>query len=152
MTLSFHMSLDSALNLVWVLVGLGALGVLGFSERFRAATTLRSRCRLVIAVVIATVSLFPTISSNDDSVCLAQLHISPARHAGWVTLPTNRSSQRPDFYLAVQLKSLANFQISSSNFSLTFYFQFPQFIRSAVLGYERPLPSHSDRAPPQIPS
>lgn len=142
------MHFDTALNLVWALVGVVALGALGVSELRRGAVTLQSRCRRGIAVLVATVALFPCISASDDLVCLEQLQVGPAKRAEFAQGQTKESNQRLGLSLALQLESLENFLISSSCFDHGTVSQFARVGPHAIRCCERPLPSRAGRAPP----
>ena len=143
------MHFDTALNLVWALVGVVALGGLGFSEMRRGAATMQSRYRRGLAVLVATVALFPCISASDDLVCLEQLQIGSAKRAEFAQGQSQESNQRMGLYLALQFESLENFQISSACFGLITVSQFARVGPHAVRCCERPLPSRAGRAPPQ---
>ncbi|HEV2232172.1 MAG TPA: hypothetical protein VGV68_02065 [Terriglobia bacterium] len=143
------MHFDTALNLAWVFVGVVALGALGVSELRRGAATMRSRCRRGIAVLVATVALFPCISASDDLVSLEQLQIGSANRAAFTHGQSQESNQQPDLFLALQFESLENFQISSACFCLVPISKFARVRPRAARCFERPLPSRTDRAPPQ---
>ena len=143
------MHFDTALNLIWVCVGVAAVGALGFSELRRGTATLKSRCRRGIAVLVATVALFPCISASDDLVSLEQLQIGSANRAEFAHGQSQESNQQPDLFLALQFESLENFQISSACFGLVTVSQFARVRPHAVRYCDRPVPSRADRAPPQ---
>ena len=143
------MHFDTALNLIWALVGTVALGALGVAELRRGKATLQSRCRRGIAVLIATVALFPCISASDDLVCLEQLQMGSVRYSEFSNGQSQPSGQRPSLYLALQFESLENFQISSACFNPETISQFARLRPHAVHCCERPLPSRAGRAPPQ---
>jgi hypothetical protein len=142
------MHFDTALNIVWAFVGVVALGALGVSELRRGADTLQSRCRRGIAVLVATVALFPCISASDDLVCLEQLQIGSAKRAEFAKGQSQESNQQLGLSLALQLESLENFQISSICFDHVTVSQFARVGPHATRCCERPLPSRAGRAPP----
>lgn len=142
------MRFDVALNLIWALVGVVALVTLGVAELRRGAATLRSRCRRGIAVLIATVALFPCISASDDLVCLEFLNTSSPAHTEFLSPRLKEGTHRPTLSLAMQLESLENFQISSAKFSFAILARSDRVAQRVVQCCERPLPSRADRAPP----
>ena len=144
------MGFDSVLNIVWALVGVVGLTALAVSERRRYASSLRSRCRRGMAVVIATVALFPCISASDDLVCLEQVHFGYATHASFANPRPEQSNRglRPD--LAVLLGSLENFQISTASPLFVTLYSFARVRPQPVQGCERPLPARAERGPPQL--
>jgi len=70
------MTFDTALNLVWALVGGGAIGALAARDVCRVVP-LRDRCRRSLVVFIACVALFPCVSASDDMVQFEHLQVSP---------------------------------------------------------------------------
>lgn len=143
------MGFESALNLVWALVGVMALVLLAISERGRASSTLRSRFRRGLAVLIATVALFPCISASDDLICLQQLNLGFGNRAGFANPQQPKEpSRKPGRSLALHLESLENFQISSSCPVLVRLSFFALLGQRAIGGFECPCPSRGGRAPP----
>jgi len=142
------MHLEAALNLIWALVGVVALGLLGVAELRRGVATLRSRCRRCIAVLIATVALFPCISASDDMVCLELLHTGSFASAQLSKAHFKEVAHQAAFSLALQLESLENFQISYAKFSVATLSQSDRVAQRVVRCCDRPLPSRADRGPP----
>lgn len=145
------MAPDAALNLVWVAMGVAALAGLGFSElRHRGSTTLGARCRRGIAVLIATVALFPCISASDDLVCLQRLQVG-SRATAVVRSPSQeKSNQRPFGYLALLLEGLENFQVSPPSALVATPCFSALVLPLTSPRFERPLPSRAGRAPPRL--
>ncbi|HEV2349966.1 MAG TPA: hypothetical protein VG028_09005 [Terriglobia bacterium] len=144
------MQFETALNLVWAVVGVAALAVAGISEVRRRAATLRSRCRRVIAVLVATVALFPCISASDDLVCLETLQPGTAARAEYAGPQSSIPRSAPRIYLALRLEVIGNFQISVARSFLTTLFASSTVAPAAVQCSDRPLPSHPGRAPPRL--
>lgn len=71
------MTPDTLLNLLWLLTVVGAIAVWGVTELRRSnPSTFRARMRRGVAVLAATVALFPALSASDDVVSLRQLQPS----------------------------------------------------------------------------
>lgn len=145
------MTFDAALNLLWALMGVGALGALVIRDARRQAP-LGARCRSALAVFIASVALFPCVSASDDLVRFDRLQVSlPATNPVASPLPEKRGP-RPALYLARLLESLENFQISATcRFLITLYF-LALVGAFSHRGVERPLPCPFGRSPPRFAS
>lgn len=145
------MQFENALNLVWVLVGVAALGAFCVAELRRSTVSLRSRCRRGVAVLVATVALFPCISASDDLVCLKLLNFGASSGPESFRKLSQISNPGANQSLALQLESLEHSKVSSSGFV--------PFRLSKVAGVglhvirccDRPMPSRSGRAPPLMP-
>ncbi len=145
------MTFEAALNLLWALVGVAALGVLGVSElRRRRATTVRARCRRGLAVLIATVALFPCVSASDDLVRFEHFQLNLKTHAGVGTSLPEKANPRPALYLARLLEALENFQISAVGWLFVTLGFFALIRVVCKLSCERSLPSPTGRAPPDF--
>ena len=143
------MTLDTALNLVWVLVGTAALGALAARDLCRRVP-LWDRCRRALAVGIACVALFPCVSASDDLVQFERLKASSRSLAKVVDALAVKRVEKPALYLARLLESLENFQISSAHrllFTLCLLALVGTFSNQGV---ERPLPSRLGRSPPAL--
>lgn len=143
------MAPDTILNLLWLLIVLGSLAAWGIAElRFFNPSSRRARFRRGIAVLAATVALFPCISASDDLVCLRQLQ-PPSQLQQSLTITT--PGQPPGgagHYLAQLLEVIENFCRTTANpltlvlACLAFTFSFHE------LYSDRSLPSPTGRAPP----
>jgi hypothetical protein len=107
------MTLDTALNLVWLLIGAVALGCLAFLERRRYRhSTRRARWVRLLAVLILTVALFPTVSSSDDLFSFSLLNSHLGKHGGPGTTPENPKEKAGLLLLRV-LETLDHYQVSN---------------------------------------
>jgi len=142
---------DTALNLVWALVGAGSLVVLAARDVF-CRIPFWDRCRRALVVFIACVALFPCVSASDDMVQFEHLQVSP-RTGGEVVgaLPVKRA-EKPALYLARLLESLENFQISTARQLLLTLCLLALVGTFSDQGVERPLPSRLGRSPPAFAS
>jgi hypothetical protein len=141
------MTFDTALNLVWALVGGGAIGALAARDVCRVVP-LRDRCRRSLVVFIACVALFPCVSASDDMVQFERLQVN-SQSGGRVVagLPVKRG-EKSALYLACLLESLENFQISAAcQFLLTLFLMALVGMLSDQ-GIKQPLPSRLGRSPP----
>src|ERR1700683_2379311 len=67
------------LNLVWMLLCIGALSTQVWRDRLRSGSrNRRIRLRSSLSVLIAALALFPVISASDDRIRLADLEAVPA--------------------------------------------------------------------------
>jgi hypothetical protein len=111
------MTLDTALNLVWLSIGAVALGLLVLLERRRHRRSTR-RARLVrsLAVLVLIVALFPTVSSIDDLFSFSLLSSHFGKHGGPGTTPPGNS--KAGMALVRLLETLDHYQVSNI-FTLT---------------------------------
>lgn len=141
------MAPDALLNLLWAAAAVGALGLFALTEwRRRYGAPATARCRRGLAVLVAAIALFPSVSASDDCVRMQLLDASTYRSIAGQ--PTTSSSQTPSLYLARLSEVLENSRVSSP-FQLVVTFNFLGLIRK--LSLERPghpLKSPSSRAPP----
>ena len=143
------MTFDTALNLVWVLVGTAALGALAARDVCRRVP-LWNRCRRALAVGIACVALFPCVSASDDLVQFERLKASSLRGDQGIDAFSVKRVEKPALYLARLLESLENFQISSAH-RLLFTPRLLALVGTfSNQGVERPLPSRLGRSPPAL--
>lgn len=107
------MTLDTALNLLWLAIGLAALGLLSLVERRRFPnSTLRARAIRLIAVLIVTMALFPSVSSSDDLFSFSLINSQMGTRGGFGnTLPEDPHG-KANLQLFRVLESLHHFQIS----------------------------------------
>lgn len=143
------MSVDSALNLVWALAAVVALGVFAVSERRRRrGATFTARCRRGLAVFVAAVALFPCISASDDLVRFEAMQAGLGTRTAIQNQVAANSSDKPALYLARLLEALENFQISTAVSLLAALCFFAVVRIRFSRGRDRFLPSRASRAPP----
>jgi hypothetical protein len=108
------MTLDTALNLVWLAIGAVALCLLAFLEtrRYRHSTR-RARWVRLVAVLVLTVALFPTVSSSDDLFSFALLDSHLGKHGGAGSTPPEDSKEKAGMLLYRVLETLDHYQISN---------------------------------------
>jgi hypothetical protein len=108
------MTLDTALNLVWLSIGAVALCSLAFLERGRYRhSTRRARWVRLVAVLILTVALFPTVSSSDDLFSFALLNSHLEKHGGAGTTPPENPKEKAGMLLFRLLETLDHYQVSN---------------------------------------
>jgi hypothetical protein len=108
------MSLDTALNFVWLAIGAVALCFLAFLEgrRYRHSTR-RARWVRLVAVLILTVALFPTISSSDDLFSFSLLNSHLGKHGGAGTTPPENAKGKAGMLLLRLVETLNHSQVSN---------------------------------------
>lgn len=108
------MTLDTALNLVWLSIGAVALCFLAFLEKrqYRHSTR-RARWLRLVAVLILTVALFPTVSSSDDLFSFSLLNSHPGKHGGAGTTPPENLKEKAGILLVRLLETLDHYQVSN---------------------------------------
>jgi hypothetical protein len=143
-------SLETALNALWLCVGLSAFGVLGWSELHNPSGAANgSRVRRILCVVFAVVFLFPCVSESDDLLSLQGLQF---------TLETrgevgNSSSEKPGdnapgLYLAQFFEGLEAFHVVGL-FALLITLVFVALVAlPRASGLERCVSVLGGRAPP----
>jgi len=94
------MTLENGLNLVWASSAIAALAVFVACERRRRGTTLAARCRRGLAVFVAAVALFPSVSVSDDFVRIENLQVGTPSNSQIAGQVTTNSNQSPGMYLA----------------------------------------------------
>ena len=108
------MTLDTALNLVWLSIGAVALCFLAFLEKRRYRhSTRRARWVRLVAVLILTVALFPTVSSSDDLFSFSLLNSHLGTHGGAGTTPPDNLKEKAGMVLVRLLETLDHYQISN---------------------------------------
>lgn len=108
------MTLDTALNLIWVGAGVLALIVLSFLERrWFARSTARARFRRLAAVLILAIALFPSVSSSDDLFSFSLINSHMGKHGGVGSTVPEDSKEKAGFQLFRLLETLNHYQISA---------------------------------------
>lgn len=143
------MAPDTLLNLLWLLIVVGSLATWGIGEFRRLRPSTRgARFRRGIAVLAATVALFPCLSASDDVLSLRQLQ-PPCQIEHTINITAlGQHSSGEGHYLAQLLEVLENFRPTNA-YSLTLVLACLAFTFSFREVYsDRSLPSPTGRAPP----
>jgi|SRR5262245_13122312 hypothetical protein len=107
------LTLDAALNLLWLAIGVAALSGLAILERKHYRTsTRRARVLRLGAVLLASVSLFPAVSYSDDLFSLSFLQTHSGKHDGFGSAPPEESREKDSLHLARLLQTLDHYQLS----------------------------------------
>jgi hypothetical protein len=109
----FPMTLDTALNLIWVGVGVFALILLSFLERrWFPHSSAKARLQRLVAVLILTVALFPSVSTSDDLFSFSLINSHLGKHGGFGSTVPEDSKEKAGMQLFRLLETLNHFQIS----------------------------------------
>ena len=145
------MRIDLALNLFWAGLALAALGALALSElRRRRSTTWQVRLRRSLAVLVAAVALFPSVSVSDDFARYEQLQVGLGTQAQLSGPSPSRSNDKPALYLARLADALENLQISVAPALLVTLCFFAWVSLATKRGTIRIALSPTSRAPPRF--
>jgi hypothetical protein len=143
------MNVAGALNLFWAATALLGIGWLAVAEgRHRAGW--RDRFRGAIAVWIAAVALFPSVSASDDLVRVGQMPVNQAAGAALQAISHDRSDTQPALYLARLSDALESSQISVVAWLLITLCFFALVHAAVQRNPERFAPSPKGRAPPRV--
>ena len=144
------LTLDTALNLLWVAIGVFALAALAVAERrSRRQSTRRARCQRLAAVLLVSVSLFPAVSYSDDLFSFSLLQTHFGHHDGvGSTPPEDPSEKTSSVQLARLLESLHHLQISAFCAVAFFLCCLATVFFVRVASTTRPVLCRSGRAPP----
>jgi hypothetical protein len=113
LTPMFPMTLDTALNLIWVGVGVFALITLCFLEkRWFPRSAPKGRLQRLIAVLVVTVALFPSVSSSDDLFSFSLINSQLGKHGGFGNTVPEDSKEKAGMQLFRLLETLNHFQVS----------------------------------------
>ena len=138
---------DTALNGLWAGFCLLALVYFFLRERGSRSTSAWQRSCRFLAVVLACVSLFPCVSSSDDSVRFQYLQSAHRQQHR----PNGDQSNSPDRSLATLvrlLEALESVQISIGWIIAVTLFSFALISARRQRSTDRVLPRQSGRAPP----
>lgn len=109
------MTVDTALNLVWLGVGVFSLVLLLFLEkRWFQRSTPRARFRRLAAVLILAIALFPSVSSSDDLFSFSLINSHLGKHGGVGSTVPEDSKEKAGIQLFRLLETLNHYQISST--------------------------------------
>jgi len=145
------MTLDTALNLIWLGVGIVALVVLSFIERrWFPRSTAKARLRRLAAVLVLTVALFPSVSSSDDLFSFSLLNSHLGKHGGFGSTIPEDSKEKSGLQLFRLLETLNHYQIS-----IAYTFSLALWCVAVILtlrreAFTRPVLCRSGRAPPLV--
>ena len=107
--------LDTVFNLAWAALSVAALGEFFLLERKRSCGN--RRLHRLCAVVLVTVSIFPSVSYSDDLVTLSYLR-SRSNSRGGFGAPEEEDGNQSHPNLARQLLSLEHCEIPDLHFTL----------------------------------
>ena len=145
------MTLDTALNLVWLALGVSALFRLAILElRCHRRSTRRARFQRLLVVLIVTLALFPAVSSSDDLFSFSLINSHLGKHDGMGTTPPEDGKERASLQLLRLLEALDHYQISGL-YTLSFILSCLSFV-TALPRYlvSRDVVCRSGRSPPAI--
>lgn len=104
------MALDTALNFLWLAIGVFGLAALSFGEARHALGSRLGRLRRFLAVLIVTVALFPCVSFTDDLFSFSFLETHLGKHGGVGTPLPEDSKEKSTLHLMRVLQSLEHYQ------------------------------------------
>lgn len=108
-----YLTLDTALNLIWLGVGVLALALLAVLEpRWFRRSSWRARSMRFTAVFIVAVALFPSVSSSDDLFNFSLLSTHLGKHGGFGNTVPEDSKEKAGMQLFRLLETLNHCQIS----------------------------------------
>jgi hypothetical protein len=137
--------LVTALNLIWLLVALAAVGAVLFREPRRASSR-AARGQRLVSVLLVTVSLFPCVSASDDLINFAYVSAGLETRSGFGHSVPEDSDTSTIIYLVLQ--SLEHLQITAFYTLLVALCFFGFVFCSAPKSISRQLPSFASRGPP----
>jgi hypothetical protein len=146
------LTLDAALNLLWVAISLMALLWFARMERDRRRHgAVHGRFRRLFAVCMMAVALFPSVSDSDDLFNFSLLRI-PTSHPGSVgSIPSPPDSREKDtIHLARLLETLEHFQVTGFYTFALALFCVAASISLRPAFYSRVIRCNSGRAPPLL--
>lgn len=108
------MTVDTALNLVWLGVGVFSLVLLLFLEkRWFQRSTPRARFRRFATVLILAIALFPSVSSSDDLFSFSLINSHLGKHGGVGSTVPEDSKEKAGIQLVRLLETLNHYQVSA---------------------------------------
>ncbi|HEX4808619.1 MAG TPA: hypothetical protein VH325_06810 [Bryobacteraceae bacterium] len=142
------MHLDTTLNLVWVLLGLLALGSAIRSEFFGAKRTRGPRWLHVAGVALIVVALFPYISATDDILRIEHLSAQLDHSQSRSNSRTDGQKQNDDL---IRLYETMDSPMVIRFCQLAFTFLFIAFVLTITLTtLSRTAPYCAGRSPPYL--
>jgi hypothetical protein len=142
-----HLTIDAALNLLWL--GISVISLVAFwgTERRRPGLSARrGRFLRLFSVCLVAVALFPSVSDSDDLFNFSLMQM-PGR-GGVGSAPLEDSKEKDSLHLASLLETLDHYSVTSFyTFALAlFCFAFLAWHRTKF--YTRTIRCRSGRAPP----
>jgi len=108
------MTVDTALNLIWLCGGVVSLVLLLVLEkRWFQGSTARARFQRLAAVLIVAIALFPSVSSSDDLFSFSLLNSHMGKHGGVGSTVPEDSKEKAGLQLFRLLETLNHYQISA---------------------------------------
>jgi len=105
-------SFETILNVLWLSVGLCALGALAWAETRRSQSGWKARAGRLLAVLFAIVFLFPCVSESDDLMTLAAFPFTlETRGEMGNPLPQDPGGDKPAAHLERFFEGLQTFRI-----------------------------------------
>jgi len=145
-------TLDVALNLLWLAISLAALLWFGRMERSRSRRgPSHGRFRRLFAVCMMAVAIFPSVSDSDDLFNFSLLRIPTDQRGGVGNVPSPEDSREKDnLNLARLLETLEHYQVTGF-----FVFALTLFCIAALVSLRtvcatRAICCNSGRAPPLL--
>jgi hypothetical protein len=145
-------TLDVALNLLWLAISLLALQWFAWMEWGRSRRGLRrGRLRRFFAVCMMTVAIFPSVSDSDDLFNFSLLRIPTSHHGGVGSVPASEDSREKDsLNLARQLQTLEHYQVSGFYVLALALFVVAALVSLRPACATRAICCNSGRAPPLV--
>lgn len=143
------MTLDTALNLIWMGAGVCALVLLSFLEkRWFPRSSAKARLQRLVAVLVVTIALFPSVSSSDDLFSFSLINSHLGKHGGFGSTVPEDSKEKAGMQLFRLLETLNHYQVSVVYrllLALCCVTFIPTLRREA---FTRPVRCRAGRAPP----
>ena len=109
----FAMTLDTALNLSWLIAGVVSLIALSVREaRHSRRTTNRARRLRFTALVIVALALFPSVSSSDDLFNFSFINSHLGKHGSFGSSIPEDSKEKAGLQLFRLLETLSQYEIA----------------------------------------
>ena len=143
-------SLDAALNLIWLGIGVTALVLLGISEWRHRPSRPSAVIRRVLAVFFLTVSLFPCVSASDDLFSFSFLQTHLGKHGGMGTTPTppEDAKEKANLQLARLLQAMDHLEVAGVYAFAVSFFCFALVLLTRSAAPMRDLLCRAGRSPP----
>ena len=144
------MTLDAALNLLWLAITLAALLCFCRMERSRSRRGLSSgRFHRLFAVCVMAVAIFPSVSDSDDLFNFSLLRIPTSQRGGVGNVPSPEDSREKDSVNLVRLlETLEHYQVSAFYVFAVSLFCIAALVALRPSCATRTIYCNSGRAPP----
>ncbi|MGD0499039.1 MAG: hypothetical protein ABSC23_11445 [Bryobacteraceae bacterium] len=143
-----QLTLDTALNLLWLSLSVGALVWLGFREA-RTAGAGGARLRRFFTLLVVALAIFPAVSDSDDLLSFALLGGGLGQHGG-LGSASSEASEKAGLQLVRLLESLEHGQQSPTIAPAPAFTCVASLLALSPRVFERPIPRFSGRAPPAV--